>query len=99
MRRSVCACLGWMACAVALRGRSLTNRHRAFSRAPVRHMNRLFLDEAEIADASGRVVLPGSDRRAKHVREVLWRGATAPPNAKLRVGVLDGGASSPSDIS
>jgi len=57
-------------------------------RLVVRHLNRLFLERDEVAP---RVELAADDRRAAHVREVLWRGAAPPPGARVRVGALDGG--------
>ena len=54
-----------------------------------RHLNRLFLT-AEEAKAP-QLTLDVDDRRAEHVKKIIWRGAP-PPNATLRVGVLDGGA-------
>ena len=66
----------------------------ALRRRPQRHvlvkryLNRLFLDKGEVAPT---VTLPRGDRRAKHVREKIWRGAPPPEDATLRVGVLDGG--------
>ena len=52
-----------------------------------RYLNRLFLTAEEAK--TGQVTL--DDRRAEHVKKIIWRGAP-PPNATLRVGVLDGGA-------
>ena len=54
-----------------------------------RHLNRLFLT-AEEAKAP-QLTLDVDDRRAEHVKKIIWRGAP-PPNATLRVGVLDGGS-------
>ena len=50
-----------------------------------RYLNRLFLTAEEAK--TGQVTL--DDRRAEHVKKIIWRGAP-PPNATLRVGVLDG---------
>ena len=52
-----------------------------------RYLNRLFLT-AEEAKAP-QLMLDVDDRRAEHVKKIIWRGAP-PPNATLRVGVLDG---------
>ena len=54
-----------------------------------RYLNRLFLT-AEEAKAP-QLTLDVDDRRAEHVKTIIWRGAP-PPNATLRIGVLDGQA-------
>lgn len=52
-----------------------------------RYLNRLFLTAEEAK--TGQLTLDVDDRRAEHVKKIIWRGAP-PPNATLRVGVLDG---------
>jgi len=53
----------------------------------VRNLNRLLLEPYEVA--SPTTVLPAEDRRAKYVRDQIWRRKT---KASLRIGVVDGGA-------
>ena len=55
----------------------------------VRHLNRLFLDREECG--GGSVELAADDRRAAHVREIVWQKRPPPADCTLRVGVLDGG--------
>ncbi len=49
-------------------------------------MNRILFESSEAGPPGGLVFLPASDRRARHIREVLRPQA----GDKLRVGILDG---------
>lgn len=53
------------------------------------YLNRLFLEKEEAQTA--QFTLPADDRRAEHVKKIIWRGDRPPMDATLRVGVLDGG--------
>lgn len=51
-------------------------------------LNRLMLDQSELATVDSELILARDDRRAKHVREHIWRQRKTDT---LRIGVVNGG--------
>ncbi|KAJ1449018.1 RNA methyltransferase-domain-containing protein [Pelagophyceae sp. CCMP2097] len=75
--------LGMLSLVLRLPRRCISGR-----RATIRCINRVLLETHELAE-NGPTVLAAADRRAAHVRDLIWRSGAA---ETLRVGVADGGA-------